>query len=777
MTIPILPRPGAFMLNPLEVEQRYQDLILLLSLPSTPFQRLSGMSAFLAFLGRAADTYESHVLECAERFPAHCAGLQAAGHAPHQLESIAAVMRETFRQVPPAHSVPGVEEGLRRLQVLCVLAYAYSGAWEDASRALGGDPSGGSLIVEREASFEDGLRLVEAALPSAAAVARATIAEVRREALVEAESQPHAVWLPVIEQASDESAPRTGSLRRVRATMFGDRAGGSDSITSDAAVFGAQHAGSSLADVPMKAVRGWLARQPGGHAERRYAGQVSLGGQYALHAGVSSDLAMAAVLACAILDLRAARVRYRLRPDVALTGVLDEDGTVRPVDAHSLALKVDAVFHSPAKVLVVPRAQVDDTEHAVRALQEHYPRRVLEIIGVRSFGDLFYDLRVIAPLQAPLAIHAMRWLWRRRSRTVAVVSSTVLLLLGGWYVLGRMDHQALRLEYEGDVLRVLNRYGAAVAEIDVGRSTVESWGQVGNPWDHTQGSAIGDADGDGFHEIFFVHSVSRGGGGADLISAYSVKEQRVLWTSTITPPSGFPDRADAKSGAFAVNDLVVEDVDADRRTEVFVAAHSVPTFPGLVVRFDPLTGAVRQTYVNTGHVSDIGVTDLDGDGAPELIMTGTNNAFNRAFLAVIGARAIDGCSPHTQEYRCVDPPAGKEKIYALLPRTILGATLGIDAKGNGGLFALIEASRGEIQVCVNDNIGDAVHPPVTVPAVLNFSFDRSLEPRGIATGDSYDNIAKWAVEQGLLARVPDQAYFSALARTVRIWRKGVEVQP
>jgi hypothetical protein len=467
-------------------------------------------------------------------------------------------------------------------------------------------------------------------------------------------------------------------------------------------------------------------------------------------------------------------VQYRIRPDAVFTGGIDGTGAVLPVDADTLLLKINAAFFSPVHVMVVPRSQADAADEYVRALQARFPFRSLEIVGVRTLADVFYDLRAIIPLRASFAVHGVRLFWRRKSRSLALISTTILIVIGVWYALGRTDSQPIAIEYEGDMLRVLNRYNATLAEIEVGKATVESWGHTVNEWAATHGHAIADADGDGQNELFFVRAIGAAGNLEDLVVAYSIREQRVLWSTPIRPVYDFPGRGETKTGSLVINDLIAGDVNGDGRTEIFVAAHHVQSFPGVVVALDPLTGKIEQTYVNTGHIADIALADVNRDGVPELLMAGTNNAFlgDRAFLAVIDARDVNGCSPFTSAYRPADPPAVRNDFYAIMPRSDLGKSIGTDAKGNAGLFLAVNEALGQITVCVDDGTGQAVQLPIVVAAVLNFTFDRSLRLTAIAPGDSYDVAAAWAVEHGHLAFKPDDAYFVRLQDKLKVWEKG-----
>lgn len=762
------------MLNPLDIEQRYQDLKLLLSLPSTPYQRVVAINAFLTLLNGEEQSYESYVLECHERLPAYLAEVPACGYVPEMLAGLYTHFLALQRQVPAAATTAGVPEAMHRFRNVVAVHFAHAGAWE---RVLQLFPAGTPDPPNPPLTYPAGIEGYDRFVNDAAATNR--IPELEREEIRQllfgtAEVRDRTVLIPVVEKPVTDGGSQSGSLRRIRVRILGDALATRDSIETDIAVYGIDHAESGHVGVPMQAVRQWLRKQHSPAESKWYLGHVSFGGAHELHEGGSSGLAVAAALACEVLRYENARVQYRIRSDAVFTGGIDGMGAVLPVDADTLLLKINAAFFSPVHVMVVPRSQADAAEEYVRQLQARFPVRSLEIVGVRTLADVFYDLRAIIPLRAPLALHAVRFLWMRRSRTLALISTTILIVIGAWYGMGRTDNQPIAIEYEGDRLRVMNRYNATLAEIEVGKATVDTWGHTLNEWAATHGHAIADADGDGQNELFYVQSIGAPGNLEDQVVAYSIREQRALWSTPIRPVYNFPGCSDTKTGSIVINDLVAGDVDGDGRAVVFVAAHHVQSFPGIVVALDPLTGNTKQAYVNTGHIADIALADLDRNGVPELLMAGTNNAFlgDRAFLAVIDACDINGCSPFTSEYRPADPPAVRNDFYALLPRSVFGESIGTDAKGNAGLFLEVNESLGQVTVCVDDGSGQAVKLPIVVPPILNFTFNRSLKLTAIARGDSYDVGAAWAVEHGFLTFKPDDAYFVRLRERLRVWEKG-----
>ncbi|MFY9823207.1 MAG: protein kinase [Thermoanaerobaculia bacterium] len=67
------------------------------------------------------------------------------------------------------------------------------------------------------------------------------------------------------------------------------------------------------------------------------------------------------------------------------------------------------------------------------------------------------------------------------------------------------------------------------------------------------------------------------------------------------------------------------DLDHDGTDEVLVSYFHSPYWPSYTVLYEPRRDVSRVLFVGSGHHRVIGVEDLDGDGRPEVILSGINN--------------------------------------------------------------------------------------------------------------------------------------------------------
>jgi len=85
------------------------------------------------------------------------------------------------------------------------------------------------------------------------------------------------------------------------------------------------------------------------------------------------------------------------------------------------------------------------------------------------------------------------------------------------------------------------------------------------------------------------------------------------------------DRQYVSSGAFHCRDVLDADLDGDGSRELVVHFMHNKWYPSVVLVVDR-DGRVESQYANRGHLCDLHIMDLEGDGRDEIVCAGTNNA-------------------------------------------------------------------------------------------------------------------------------------------------------
>jgi hypothetical protein len=223
---------------------------------------------------------------------------------------------------------------------------------------------------------------------------------------------------------------------------------------------------------------------------------------------------------------------------------------------------------------------------------------------------------------------------------------------------------------------------------------------------------FGDIDGDGRVETLFVYCP------ADLETAGSVlycfsDRGAVKWR--FVPGHVVANRERSYPQSYATTNMQVIAAKRGSRPRIVLTSRHVVNSPAQVAALDP-HGALIGEYWHFGHVDNLAVADLDGDGMEEVIVGGANNGWAAATLVVLDPRNMTGTSFQGQN----DPtqiqgyPIGKEKAVLLFPRTCVSRTLDAYNMVRG-----LQVTNGEVHVRVNERLAD-------FQAVVLYTLDRRL---------------------------------------------------
>jgi hypothetical protein len=109
-------------------------------------------------------------------------------------------------------------------------------------------------------------------------------------------------------------------------------------------------------------------------------------------------------------------------------------------------------------------------------------------------------------------------------------------------------------------------------------------------------------------------------------------------------------------------------------SKIVVSSNHNWSFPNQVAVLDGRTGRLLSQYWHRGHLLHMAMADIDGDGEPELLLGGVNDApeYRRATLVVFDIDKVSGASRNPGgevNYKGMDP--GTEKRIVFFPRTPL----------------------------------------------------------------------------------------------------------
>ena len=198
---------------------------------------------------------------------------------------------------------------------------------------------------------------------------------------------------------------------------------------------------------------------------------------------------------------------------------------------------------------------------------------------------------------------------------------------------------------------------------------------------------------------------------------------------------------------------------AGNQQVIFASIRHQTRWPGCVQRVDA-GGRSRIQFANAGNIECLcRIPRADGD---YLAISGENNGFDRACVAVIGVDDPPSCSPAggPPRYRFANALAGAPRDYILFPTV----ELTIANSASYGHANRVSYQGGGITVYV-DVVGSQT--------LLLYEFSARLEPRVAMPSGNYSVVHKQFEERGLLHHPWAACPELAKPLTLRRWEPGI----
>jgi len=224
-------------------------------------------------------------------------------------------------------------------------------------------------------------------------------------------------------------------------------------------------------------------------------------------------------------------------------------------------------------------------------------------------------------------------LTRRTRRQLAAAAAAAVLLATVTVVAARMrTHAVLEARVEG---------GTLVARDASGR---ELWRQM--PGVSSLTAAVGDVLPMPGPEIVTAEVTNAGGlSSTELV----VRDRRgaVVRREPLHPIAAGQMFAQFSDSYTSTIGPTVDDLDRDGLAEVLLPVVHRSFFPAMLIRWQPASrGTGRPVMLNSGHITDSRVADLDGSGSPVVVVTGFNNILGfQDFAAVVDIEAASRTDP------------------------------------------------------------------------------------------------------------------------------------
>jgi hypothetical protein len=310
-------------------------------------------------------------------------------------------------------------------------------------------------------------------------------------------------------------------------------------------------------------------------------------------------------------------------------------------------------------------------------------------------------------------------------------------------VYGPLDKMPALVEFEGVSLIVKNAEDQVIKRINVGEGTVNH-----AQMDLHRYAVTADADGDGVHEVFYVTAPPGKDDSEFAVVCWSAGGDRSLWHTPVGSSAVFPLHPSGTDIRYYVKQLVVDDCDGDGVVEVWVSAIS-SSFAHIIMKLNGQTGSVLGTYLHPGHLSSMEATDLDGDGAKEILAAGMNNAFLTACVLALDPRHPQGVGPVQGSYAPAGMSPARHVHYLLFPRTMVGEAFRDRIRANSA-HDLWSINEGKARIRLSMIDADFLEKSCFSETSAHYyvDLDSTLTPLSMNVGNDYHVLAN-ALESGV----------------------------
>ncbi len=412
--------------------------------------------------------------------------------------------------------------------------------------------------------------------------------------------------------------------------------------------------------------------------------------------------------------------------DTAVTGGVDSEGRILPVDPDGLKAKLRAAFFSPLRRVVVPWPNLQEAAAVVEALRRAHPGRTLDFASADTVEALWNNRNVAARRPVTSAVRLTAGLRRNRSRIAWSAAAAGILCVVALQLLPLVfrDRNPASIDISGSVLVARSAGGRELWKYDFGVPLTRSCYA-----DPSLRVRVTDADGDGRREVLFgvYEATDLGALNGSLFLFSADGDVRLRLKTGRAMRFGGETYEDHYRVAFA--DAV--DLDEDGTKEIVSITFHFPDYP-CCVNVWSLSGEKLGEYWHSGQLEKAEYIDADGDGVLELFLAGQNNEYRCAVLAVLKPPRLSGASPQTPggHYRAEGLDTGGEMQYFRFPRSVLS-----ELAQNRDTALHAEENNGQIRVGL---VNEAASPGGIQSHFIYYIFDQRLRLLDVDMGDCYN---------------------------------------
>jgi hypothetical protein len=379
-----------------------------------------------------------------------------------------------------------------------------------------------------------------------------------------------------------------------------------------------------------------------------------------------------------------------------------------------------------------------------------------------NIGELNTDIqRKPEALTPQNESRALKSAWAGLKKYFLIIFFSTLLIIVGLTLgsklstcSGKKLRQPTDFDIEGSQLIILDEHGQEIWRYDTGLPYLSpernyrkrfqyKWHE--NPFSRPPLIIIQDLDGDGANDVLFATapSINQHGGSLIFLNSKGGKE----WSFYGGRRLKFGKRY--SSGDTRIFGVQICNLDNKGAPEIALIGYLNPYFPCYLEILD-IKGNILGEFWNSGHIRDILFIDCYGDKRKEIVVSGVNNEYKEAFMAVFDSRDVRGASPQQDEkYICRDFGPSSAKFYIRFPRT----DVDLLKKHLEFCSELQRLENGHIQAKMKFS-------------QLYYEFDSQFEVTYVGVGNNFLFLHRTAVSEGKITSTLNEEYLENLKNGV-----------